>query len=96
MLLAASSVCFSACGELMSGFGAPARTATPTSERATSARLPAMSLPVSMSSSSELEARITASNTSPAFMRFMTSAVPAQVVCTLLPLALSNCGTSAR
>ena len=96
MVFAVASVRFNASGELTSGLGAPARTAAPTSARATSLRLPAISLPVSVSSSFQFDGRITASNTSPAFIRFIASATPDQVVATLLPLAFSNCGTSAR
>jgi hypothetical protein len=42
---AASRTFFSFSGELMSGFGAPARTANPVVERANAVRLPACSLP---------------------------------------------------
>src|SRR5476649_941301 len=73
---AANSARFNASAELISGFGAPARTATPTPDFARSTRLPGTTLPSSISSSTEFAARMTRSVLSPAFMRFMMSAEP--------------------
>src|SRR2546426_7249779 len=80
----------------MSGFGRPARTATPMPDLATSARLPATSLPSEISLSMLGAAMRTISTTSPPLMRLVIASVPVQIVVTLWPLDFSKAGTSAR
>ena len=90
MDLAASSVCLTASPDEMSGLGAPARTASPIPDLATSTRLPGTILPSRVSSSSELRAMMTRSTVSPPVMRLVTSTVPAHTVETLCPVSFSN------
>ena len=80
----------------MSGFGAPARTATPMPDLASRGAVPAATLPCLIkSSSSVLDDDDQVVHFARA-IRFMMSTVPAQVVVTLWPVARSNCGTSSR
>ncbi len=78
----------------MSGLGVPLRTLMPIMERARSTRLPACTLPCSISLSSAESARITMSNCSPRAMRLgmESGALPMEAprsVTTLLPVACS-------
>ena len=61
MDFARRSVSVSAATELMSGLGAPARTAMPMVERTRSTRLPATTFPWAISSSRADDARMTMS-----------------------------------
>jgi hypothetical protein len=63
--LAWRSVRFSASTVLMSGVGAPARTAIPMADRARSTRLPGTTLPSLMNPSSPSPATMTTSTGSP-------------------------------
>ena len=74
--------------------GAPARTAEPTPDRATSMRL--TSLPCLTKSSMRPAGMMTISAPSPPPTRLVMSAVPPQSIVTLCPDAFSNTGTSSR
>ena len=79
---------------VISGFGAPARIATPTPDVATTTRLSGTSLPCRMRSSICATGTITTSATSPPATRLWTLLTPSQIVTTLCPLAFSKSGTS--
>src|SRR5262249_42253888 len=94
MDLAARSARLTASAELMSGRGAPARTATPTPDRTRSTRLPAATLPCAISWSIWGPDMITRPQVSPAAIRFMMSTPPTKRGTTLWPLACSKPGKS--
>ncbi len=93
MVLAASSAAMKVATVPMSGFAAPARTATPTPDDARSTRLPDLSVPEARKASMSSLAMISRSKASPAAMRFFTSTVPVKPVVTLCPVARSNSGS---
>src|SRR5207247_9029069 len=70
-----TSVCFRAGTELISGFGAPARTATPTPELPSSMRLAGTTLPCRASSSMPSAVRITMSALSPSAIDLSSACV---------------------
>src|SRR5687767_616937 len=78
----------------ISGFGMPARTITPTPERAISVRVPDATLPPLARSSMTLLGAITTSAAAPASASRCTAGPPANRALTLWPLARSNCGIS--
>ena len=89
----------SASTELISGLGAPARTANPIVDRARSTRLFAMTVPCLMSSSSAGAAMITTSAGSPRRSRLgiVSGELPIDppyIVTILLPVERSNTGES--
>ena len=94
MVLAASSAFLMPSAELMSIFGAPARTTTPMPDVATSTRLSGTSLPCLMRPSIWAAGSMTTSAVSPSATRFATSLTPPQTVVTLCPVAFSKPGTS--
>src|SRR5262249_32744152 len=94
MDLAARSARLTASAELMSGRGAPARTAPRTPDRTRSTRLPAATLPCAISWSIWGPDMITRSQVSPAAIRFMMSTPPTKRGTTLWPLACSKPGKS--
>jgi hypothetical protein len=86
---------------LMSGFGAPARTAAPINERARSARLEATTLPSLIKLSNDSPTTITTSTGSPRAIRFGTACgvLPIDgphVFAILWPVARSNSAASSR
>src|SRR5438045_2110024 len=70
-----TKVCFSAGTELISGFGAPVRTARPTPEAPSSTRVAAITLPCCASCSIPSVVRITTSAVSPAAMDLSSACV---------------------
>src|SRR4029077_20290096 len=99
--LAAITVFVNASSVLMSGFGAPDRTAMPMLERTRSRRLPGTTLPSAISPSSPDAARITTSIGSPRRSRLGIASGELPIdgpnaVTTLWPVARSKCGTSSR
>ena len=96
MVWAASSAAIKAAVVPISGFAAPARTATPTPDEARSARLPGLSVPEARKASMSSLAMIKRSKGSPAAMRFFTSTVPVKLVVTLCPVARSKSGSRSR
>ena len=82
---------------LMSGVGAPARTAIPIADRARSTRLPATTLPSLMNPSSAVSAMTRTSTGSPRCSRFWTESGPVLVVAPITMrclVARSNTGVS--
>jgi hypothetical protein len=77
---------------LMSGLGAPLRTATPTLERASGVRVALSSLPCETSASMPGVLRMVASKTSPFSICARSGTAAPQTTISLCPLAFSNCG----
>jgi hypothetical protein len=77
----------------ISGFAAPARTASPTVERATSAMLPGAIAPLSARSSSSGRGKIAISNDAPSSIACFNAALRRNSISTATPCARSNRGT---
>lgn len=91
--MAASSAALKAATVLISGFGAPERTASPTAERVTSTVAPSPILPALTSSSISGRGNSAMSKTAPSAMSFFSTEVSRYSPSTLVPLARSNSGT---
>src|SRR3984893_10590932 len=99
MVLALSRTCLKASTVLTSGFGVPARTATPTPTRARSTSVPATILLAAISSSRPSLDRITTSHGTPraSCAAIVCGPVPCDApdpVTTLMPLVRSNSGSN--
>src|SRR4051812_27030005 len=91
---ALSSVSFRASGVLRSGFGAPARTATPKPTRAMSVVGPGAKRAFAAASANTSRGVTPRSNGAPDVASLIKSGVAPYWTATLYPLALSNCGMS--
>src|SRR5262249_51534766 len=87
------SACLNASVVLMSGLGAPLRTATPMPEPARSVRLPA-TLPCLIRSSMPGAVRMATSNAAPFSISALRPAAVPNVNAILFSVAFSNCGAS--
>jgi len=85
---------FSASDVLMSGLGAPLRTATPMPERTSGVRVVPSSLPCLMRSSIPAVVRMVESRASPASIRAFNRAAAPHTKTSLCWVAFSNCGAS--
>jgi hypothetical protein len=81
--------------ELMSGFGVPSLTTTPTPTRPRFTRLPAANLPLPARSLTAPGVSTATSKTSPPSIRLVSAPTVSFWTVTLWPLCFSNSGTSA-